>query len=104
MKTLKWLGLFLSFMVISWSFVACSDDDGVSDDSYTIHVEKAGTLRNLIPSDAPHFYKKLTLTGEISQLDMWGDFETSTFIWGAETIDMENISELNVKFKTLGNG
>ena len=103
MKTLKWLGLFLSFMVISWSFVACSDDDGVSDDSYTIHVEKAGTLRNLIPSNAPRHYKKLTLTGEINQLDVSnGDYETCMFIWHAETIDMENVSV--VECETQENG
>ena len=103
MKTLKWLGLFLSFMVISWSFVACSDDDGVSDDSYTIHVEKAGTLRNLIPSNAPRHYKKLTLTGEINQLDVSnGDYETCMFIWHAETVDMENVSV--VECETQENG
>ena len=102
MKTKRLFIAVLMVAAICVNFTSCSDDDGVSDDSYTIHVEKAGTLRNLIPSDAPRYYKKLTLTGEINQLDVKGDYETWMFIWHAETIDMENVSV--VECETQENG
>lgn len=103
MKTKRLFIAVLMVAAICVNFTSCSKDPyEISDDSYTIHVEKAGTLRNLIPSDAPRYYKKLTLTGEINQLDVRGDYETCMFIWHAETVDMENVSVVECETQVAG--
>ena len=88
--------LFIAILSIVFcvNFSACKDDNSNSEEVYEIHVEKAGTLKQLMP--APNYatwhylpFKCLRLTGEINQQDI---DDAQNLLGAAETIDMGGVT------------
>ncbi len=118
MKTLRFIGMALLAIALSWNFASCSDDDkdeliedvqdGNEDENgnesedenedgliKTIHVEEAGTLKDLMTEEEQSQVTDLTLSGFLNATDIGfirgmtnlakADFTDAHIVEGGET-------------------